>query len=168
LRLSRKWKNPENQPEREILGNGENPEICIIRNNKQKCTKPELPKDPAKRKKSQEKKIQEQNRASKSNSRTKPKPKTYEETRVTLGAMGNAMRAGRTETGEITSGCVDRVGCVLRCCDTMWVTICKAWAAICGRMQPGMHEDEQAGKGGVGIVVGKSGVAAVCLGWLVM
>jgi len=29
-------------------------------------------------------------------------------------------------------------------------------------------DDEQAGKGGVGIVVGKPGVAAVCLGWLVM
>jgi len=35
-------------------------------------------------------------------------------------------------------------------------------------MQSGMLEDEQAGKGGVGIVVSKSGVAAVCLGWLAM
>jgi len=38
----------KNQPEREILENGENPEIRKIRNNKQKCTKPEFPKDPAK------------------------------------------------------------------------------------------------------------------------
>jgi len=29
-------------------------------------------------------------------------------------------------------------------------------------------EIEQAGKGGVGIVVGKSGVTAVCLGWMAM
>jgi len=29
-------------------------------------------------------------------------------------------------------------------------------------------KDEQASKGGVGIVVGKSGVAAVCFGWLAM
>jgi len=28
------------------------------------------------------------------------------------------------------------------------------------------REIEQAGKGGVGVVVGKSGVAAVCLGWM--
>jgi len=27
---------------------------------------------------------------------------------------------------------------------------------------------EQAGKGGVGVVVGRSGVAAVCLGWIDM
>jgi len=38
----------KNQPGREILENGENPGIRKIRNNKQKCTKPELPKDPAK------------------------------------------------------------------------------------------------------------------------
>jgi len=31
---------------------------------------------------------------------------------------------------EITPGCVDSVGCVLRRCDTMRVTICKAWVAI--------------------------------------
>ena len=36
----------------------------------------------------------------------------------------------RKETGEITPGCVDRVECVVRSCDTMRVTICKAWAAI--------------------------------------
>jgi len=29
-------------------------------------------------------------------------------------------------------------------------------------------EIEQAGKGGVGIDVGKSGVTAVCLGWMAM
>jgi len=39
----------KNQPEQEFLKNVENPEIRKIRNNKQKCTKPELPKDPAKR-----------------------------------------------------------------------------------------------------------------------
>jgi len=102
LRLSRKWKNPKNQPGREILGNGENPEIRKIRNNKQKCTKPELPKDPAKRKESQQNQTREQNRASKSKSRTKPKQKTYEERRVTWGAMGSAIRVGRTEKGEKT------------------------------------------------------------------
>jgi len=130
MRLSRKWKNAENQPEREILGNGENPEIRQIRNNKPKCTKPELPKDPAKRKERQKNKIREQNRASKSKSKTKPKQKTCEEARVIWGAMGRAMRAGRKETFEITPGCVDRVGCVVSCCDTIRVTICKAWAAI--------------------------------------
>jgi len=31
---------------------------------------------------------------------------------------------------EITPGCVDSVGCVVRCCDMMRGTICKAWAAI--------------------------------------
>jgi len=37
----------KNQPERKILENGENPEICNIKNNKQKYTKPELPKNPS-------------------------------------------------------------------------------------------------------------------------
>jgi len=46
----------KNQLEREFLENGENPEIRKIRNNKQKCTKPELPKDPAKREESQKNK----------------------------------------------------------------------------------------------------------------
>jgi len=31
---------------------------------------------------------------------------------------------------EITPGCVDRVGCVVRCSDMMRCTIFKAWAAI--------------------------------------
>jgi len=78
--------------------------IAKIRNNKQQCTKPEVPKDPAKKKESQKNKIREQNRANKSKSRTNPKQKTHEETRMTWGAMGSAMRAGRTETGEITPG----------------------------------------------------------------
>ena len=30
------------------------------------------------------------------------------------------------------------------------------------------REIEQTGKGGVGIVVGKSGVAAVCVGWMAL
>jgi len=47
----------QKQPEREILENGKNPEIRKIRKNKQKCSKPEFPKDPAKRKESQENKI---------------------------------------------------------------------------------------------------------------
>jgi len=38
----------KNQPEREFLENGGNPEIRKIRNNKQECTKPKIPKDPAK------------------------------------------------------------------------------------------------------------------------
>jgi len=46
----------KNQPEREILRNVENPEIRKIRNKKQKYTKPELPKYPAKREESQENK----------------------------------------------------------------------------------------------------------------
>jgi len=50
--LSRKNKK---QPEREILGNGENPEIFKIRENKQKCTKPEFPKDSANRKEKEKK-----------------------------------------------------------------------------------------------------------------
>ena len=50
--------NPENQAEREILENAENPEIRKSRNNKQKCTKQELPKDPAKIKESQKDKKQ--------------------------------------------------------------------------------------------------------------
>ena len=57
----------EKKPEREILENGEHSEIHKIRKNKQKCTKPEFPKDPAKRKESErEKKCREQNRSSKS------------------------------------------------------------------------------------------------------
>jgi len=47
-----------NQPEREFLENGENGEIRKIRNNKPKCTKPELPKDPAKKRKSEKQKIE--------------------------------------------------------------------------------------------------------------
>jgi len=43
----------KNQPEREFLENGENPQIRKIRNDKQKCTKSELPKHPAKREESQ-------------------------------------------------------------------------------------------------------------------
>ena len=46
--LSRQNKN---QAEREILENGTNPEILQIMKNKQKCTKPEISKDPAKKKK---------------------------------------------------------------------------------------------------------------------
>jgi len=41
--LSRQKKR---QPEREIL---ENPEIRTIRKNKQRCTKPEFPKEPARK-----------------------------------------------------------------------------------------------------------------------
>jgi len=40
-------KTEQNQPEREILANGTNPEICKRMNNKPKCTKPELPKNPS-------------------------------------------------------------------------------------------------------------------------
>ena len=46
----------KNQPEREFLENGENPEIRNIRENKPKCTKPKLPKDPTKTTESQENK----------------------------------------------------------------------------------------------------------------
>jgi len=44
--------------------------------------------------------------------------------------MGSVMRASKEIDSEITPGCVDRVGCVVMCCDTMRCTICKAWAAI--------------------------------------
>ena len=47
----------KNQPEREFPENGRNPQICKIRSNKQKCTKPEFPKDPAKSGKTEEKKV---------------------------------------------------------------------------------------------------------------
>jgi len=40
------------------------------------------------------------------------------------------VRASKERDIEITPGCVERVGCVVRCCDMMWCTICKAWAAI--------------------------------------
>jgi len=45
--------NKKNQPEREFLENGENPQTCKIRNKKQKYTKTEVPRDPAKREESQ-------------------------------------------------------------------------------------------------------------------
>ena len=77
--------NPENQPEREILENAENPVICKIRNNKQNCTNPELPKDPTRRKESQKKEKQESKCASKSKSRSKSTQKTCEEARVIWG-----------------------------------------------------------------------------------
>jgi len=50
--------------------------------NKQKCTKAELPKGPAKRNESQENKIREQNHASKSKSRTKTNQKRCDEASV--------------------------------------------------------------------------------------
>ena len=52
----------KNQPEREFLENGENPEIRKIRNNKQKCTKPEFLKGPAKCGKTKSKVRKKQNR----------------------------------------------------------------------------------------------------------
>jgi len=89
-----------NQPKREFLENGENQEIRKIRNNKQKCKKPELQKDPAKRKESQKNKIREQNRASKSKSTTKPNQRRCKEASVKerkkesdLGRMRSVMRA---------------------------------------------------------------------------
>jgi len=42
--------------------------------------------------------------------------------------MGSVMRASKERDNGITPGCVDRVGCVVMCCDTMRCTICKAWA----------------------------------------
>jgi len=60
-RLSQKWRNPKtNQNEKysEMERIRDNKQI---RNNKQKCTKSEIPTDPAKRKESQENKIREQN-----------------------------------------------------------------------------------------------------------
>ena len=76
--------NTENIPKREILQNGENPEIRK-KENKQKCTKPELYKDPAKRIASQKKK-----------SRTKPRKQIQNKTEAKdlrrgacdLGVMG--------------------------------------------------------------------------------
>jgi len=84
-----------NQPKREFLENGENQEIRKIRNNKQKCQKPELQKDPAKRKESQKNKIREQNCASESKSKTKPNQKRCEEvaSHSLFGEMRSAMRA---------------------------------------------------------------------------
>ena len=79
---SAKMEKSKRQPEREILRNVENPEIRKIRNNKQKCTKPELPKGPAKRKESQENKIREQIRESKSKSRKNPNQKRCDEASV--------------------------------------------------------------------------------------
>jgi len=40
------------------------------------------------------------------------------------------MEGRQQEKSEITPGCVDRVGCVVMCCDTMRCTICQAWATI--------------------------------------
>jgi len=40
------------------------------------------------------------------------------------------MRASKERDIDITLGCVDSVGCVVRRCDMMRVTICKAWVVI--------------------------------------
>jgi len=53
--------NPENLPEQEILGNGENPEICKVRNNKQKCSR------------ITQRSRQKTRKSEKQNSRTKPR-----------------------------------------------------------------------------------------------
>jgi predicted nucleotidyltransferase len=43
-----------------------------------------------------------------------------------LGVMGSVMRASKEIDSEITPGCVDRVGNVVMCCDTIRCTICNA------------------------------------------
>jgi len=84
------------------------------------------------KKKSQEKPKNERQtkRASKSNSRTKSKQETCEEARVIWRVMESVMKASKERDSKITPGCVDRVGCVVMCCDTLRCTICKAWATI--------------------------------------
>jgi len=62
----------KNQPEREILENGENPEIRKIRNNKPKFTKPELPKVPPKGKKVRKMKFENTTAQAKANSEQTP------------------------------------------------------------------------------------------------
>jgi len=110
----------QNLPEQEILEHGENPEIRKISNSKQKCTKPELHKDPAKRKESQENKNREQTRASKSKSRTKLKQNTCEEA-CDFGVMGSAMRETTNTQSKTTPGCVEWLEYgVMQCCACMW------------------------------------------------
>jgi len=120
-----------NQPERKFLENRENREIRKIRNNKQKCQKTEIPKDPAKRKESQGKKFENKTAQAKAYPDQKPQAEPMRRGAGDLGE-NEEYDEGKTrkETGEITPGCVDRVECVVRSCDTMRVTICKAWAAI--------------------------------------
>jgi len=103
IELTRQIKN---QPEREILENGENPEIRKIRNSKQKCTKPEFYKDPAKygkTKEGQKKQNQKQNRSS----------KRQVKRHITrwLFKMGNqCKRRQPTGRAKTNPGCVERVG----------------------------------------------------------
>ena len=123
-----------NQPEREFLEIRENREIRKIRNNKQKCKKPKLSKDSVKRKKKVRKTKNKKNENKTAQAKANPEQnpiKTDAKRQVCFGRMSSAMRAmSRKETDEITPGCVDRVTCVVRSCDTMRVTICKEWAAI--------------------------------------
>jgi len=56
--------------------------------------------------------------------------KTCEEASVICGDGECDGRASKERDIEITPGCVDSVGCVVRRCDSMRVTICKAWVAI--------------------------------------
>jgi len=66
----------KNQPEREFPENGRNPQIRKIRNNNQKCTKPEFPKDPAKSGKTEEKQVRK-NKIENKTSETKPVVKRH-------------------------------------------------------------------------------------------
>ena len=78
----------KNQPEREFLKNGENPEILKIRNDKPKCTKPEFPKDPAK--------CWKKKRSEQTKSQTKPfKQKTGEEAHNKAAFQNVALNAKR-------------------------------------------------------------------------
>ena len=51
----------------------------------------------------------------------------------------SVMRANKERDSEITPGCVDRVGCVVMCCDTMRCTIWLRPRAFCGQMGSAMH-----------------------------
>jgi len=120
-----KMEKSKKQPEREILSNVESPEIRKIRNNKQKTRFTQRSR-------------QKKRKSGKQNSRTKQRKqkqiqnktqsKEMRRGKCDLGVMGSAMEVRKRQ--EITPGCVDRVGCVVRRCDTMRVKICKAWAAI--------------------------------------
>ena len=87
----------KNQPEREFLENGGNPEIRKIRNNKQKCTKTEFPKDPAKCGNTKEE-------GQKKKSKTKPlKQKPGEEAHKKVAfRMGNGHARGDNQQVEQT------------------------------------------------------------------
>jgi len=90
-----KEEKSKNQPEREFLRNAENPEFHKIRNKKQKYTKPELPKFPAKREESQKNK-------NKQNENKTAQASLHEEARAGLALSKCAINASRRQaTGKV-------------------------------------------------------------------